>query len=590
MIPIEYMPPLMFAGLVMFMLFGYPVSFSLAAVGLFFGFFSIEWGYFAPSFLQAIPGRIFGSILSNDLLLAIPFFTFMGTILERCGLAEDMLESMGQLFGTVRGGLGYSVIIVGFILGAVTGTVAAQVIAMTLISLPIMMRYKYDMRYATGVLAASGTITQLVPPSLVLVVLADQLGKSVGDMYLGAWGPSLMQIAFFALYTFLLSIIKPHYLPAIPKEDLTLVGWPLWKKCLAGIVPSAVLIFLVLGTMMFGIATPTEAGAMGAIGAIVLAAMRHKDIGRFSMRFFQVGVLAVFGGVAAFYWQPKSVLFQGLFTIVYLSVAWMCIRAAIIPELRGLLRQAYQQTARITAMVSFILIGSTCFSIVFQGVDGNKWVEHLLSSLPGGAWGFLLVVNLFVFFLAFFLDFFEIAFIIVPMLAPVAQKMLAPIVGEHAALIWFGVILCVNMQTSFMHPPFGFALFYMRGVAPKEVKTTDMYWGAIPFVIMQLIMVAMVVLMPKMVTVFLDKDLNVDLDKVKIEFSTEPGAGGEGNDSMKSQDQSFGSNAFGGGADAAKDAPKDEEAKPAAPADAPPTASDAAKVPAAEAGKSEAGK
>ena len=518
MIPLEYMPPLMFAGLVLFMLFGYPVAFSLAAVGLFFGFFAIEWGFFAPAFLQAIPGRIFGSILANDLLLAIPFFTFMGTILERCGLAEDMLDSMGQLFGTLKGGLGYSVIIVGFILGAVTGTVAAQVIAMTLISLPVMMRYKYNIRYACGVLAASGTITQLVPPSLVLVVLADQLGKSVGDMYLGAWGPSLLQITLFALYTFGLTIIKPHYLPAIPQEDLTMRGWVLWKKCLAGIVPSAVLIFLVLGTMMFGIATPTEAGAMGAIGAIVLAVIRDKNLGKTGARVFQVGVVAVIAGIIAYKIEPKSLPFRIAFGILYLAVAYLVIRAAMIPDLRNLLRQAYQQTARITAMVAFILIGSTCFLIVFQGVDGNLWVEHLLSSLPGGAWGFLLVVNVFVFFLAFFLDFFEIAFIIVPMLAPTAQKMLAPIVGESAALIWFGVILCVNMQTSFMHPPFGFALFYMRGVAPKEVKSSDIYWGAVPFVVLQVIMVALVVAMPKLVTVFLDKDLNVDLDKVRIEL------------------------------------------------------------------------
>jgi tripartite ATP-independent transporter DctM subunit len=523
MIPVEYMPPLMFAGLVVFMLFGYAVAFSLAAVGLFFGFFAIEWGYFDAGFLQAIPGRIFGSILSNDLLLAIPFFTFMGTILERCGLAEDMLESMGQLFGTVRGGLGYSVIIVGFILGAVTGTVAAQVIAMTLISLPVMMRYNYNMRYATGVLAASGTITQLVPPSLVLVVLADQLGKSVGDMYLGAWGPSLLQIALFAAYTFGLSLIKPHYLPAIPAEDLTLRGWPLWRKCLAGIVPSAVLIFLVLGTMMFGIATPTEAGAMGAIGAIVLAVIRDKNLGKMGARVFQVGVVACIAGIVAYQIQPKSVPFQIAFGILYLAVAYLCVKAAIIPDLRALLRQAYQSTARLTAMVAFILIGSTCFSIVFQGVDGNTWVEHWLTSLPGGAYGFLLIVNLFVFFLAFFLDFFEIAFIIVPMLAPVAQKVLAPVVGESGALIWFGVVLCVNMQTSFMHPPFGFALFYLRGVAPKEVKSSDIYWGAVPFVILQLIMVALVVAMPKMVTVFLDKDLKIDLDKVKIELPTDSG-------------------------------------------------------------------
>ena len=533
MIPVEYMPPLMFAGLVIFMLFGYAVSFSLAAVGLFFGFFAIEWGYFDANFLQAIPGRIFGSILSNDLLLAIPFFTFMGTILERCGLAEDMLDSMGQLFGTVRGGLGYSVIIVGFILGAVTGTVAAQVIAMTLISLPVMMRYKYNMRYATGVLAASGTITQLVPPSLVLVVLADQLGKSVGDMYLGAWGPSLLQIGLFALYTFGLSIVKPDYLPAIPQEDLSMRGWVLWKKCLAGIVPSAVLIFLVLGTMMFGIATPTEAGAMGAIGAIVLAVVRDKNLGTVGLRVFQVGVVATIIGIVAYQIQPKSIAFQIAFGILYLAVGYLCIRAAVIPDLRGLLRQAYQATARLTAMVAFILIGSTCFSIVFQGVDGGTWVEHMLISLPGGAWGFLLIVNLFVFFLAFFLDFFEIAFIIIPMLAPVAQKVLTPIVGESAALIWFGVILCVNMQTSFMHPPFGFALFYLRGVAPKEVKSSDIYWGAVPFVILQLIMVALVVAMPKMVTIFLDKDLNIDLDKVKIELPTDAGSG----DAAKDQEQ-----------------------------------------------------
>ena len=562
MIPVEYMPPLMFAGLVVFMLFGYAVSFSLAAVGLFFGFFAIEWGYFDANFLQAIPGRIFGSILSNDLLLAIPFFTFMGTILERCGLAEEMLDSMGQLFGTVRGGLGYSVIIVGFILGAVTGTVAAQVIAMALISLPVMMRYKYNMRYATGVLAASGTITQLVPPSLVLVVLADQLGRSVGDMYLGAWGPSLAQIALFALYTFGLSIVKPDYMPPIPQEDLSMRGWVLWKKCLAGIVPSAVLIFLVLGTMMFGIATPTEAGAMGAIGAIVLAVGRHKDLGRLGARVFQIGVVAAVAGIVAYQIQPKSIPFQVAFGILYVAIAWLCLRAAIIADLRGLLRQAYQSTARLTAMVAFILIGSTCFSIVFQGVDGGAWVEHMLTSLPGGAWGFLLVVNLFVFFLAFFLDFFEIAFIIVPMLAPVAQKVLAPVVGENAALIWFGVILCVNMQTSFMHPPFGFALFYLRSVAPKEVKSSDIYWGAIPFVILQLIMVALVVLVPQTVTVFLDKEVTIDLDKVKIELPADASSVGPGGATDAEKDaaqeqatrdmqKSFGGQEAAGGAGAA---------------------------------------
>ena len=518
MIPLEWMPPLMFSGLVLFMLAGYPVSFSLAALGFSFGFLSIYEGFFDFNYLQAIPGRVFGNILANDLLLAIPFFTFMGSVLERCGLAEDMLDSMGQLFGPIRGGLGYSIIIVGFILGAITGTVAAQVIAMALISLPVMMKYKYNVRYATGVLAASGTITQLVPPSLVLIVLADQLGKSVGDMYLGAWGPSLFQIALFMLYTFVLSIVKPEHVPAVPKEDRTLKGWALWRKCLLGIIPSAVLIFLVLGTMMLGLATPTEAGAMGAVGAIVLAVTHHKEFSQVGYRIFLIGLATC--GVAAIIgiWWFDSLIFKLTIAVTYLAITWLCIESVRIPDLRDLIQQAYRTTMRISSMVTFILIGATCFSIVFLGVDGNKWLENMLTSLPGGPWGFLLFINIFIFFLAFFLDFFEIAFIIIPMIAPVAQKMLAPIVGADAALIWFGVILCVNMQTSFMHPPFGFALFYLRGVAPKEVKSSDIYWGALPWVGLQAIMVGLVVAFPAMVTILLEAPSNVDISKVKIQL------------------------------------------------------------------------
>ena len=517
MIPLELMPPLMFGGLVVFMLIGYPVAFTLAALGLFFGVIAIELGFFTPSFLQAIPHRVIG-ILSNDLLLAIPFFTFMGTILEKCGLAEDMLDSMGQLFGPARGGLGYSVILVGFILGAITGTVAAQVIAMALISLPVMMRYNYNMKYATGVLAASGTITQLVPPSLVLVVLADQLGKSVGDMYLGAWGPSLLQVLLFALYTFILTRIKPDWLPAIPKEHRTLQGWPLVRKCLMGIIPCAVLIFLVLGTLLMGLATPTEGGAMGAVGALVLAVYRHPELGKGSRRVFWFGLMAA--GVAAIIgiYAFKSLPFQIAVAVLYIAVVWLCLRAAMIVELRELIKKAYESTARLTAMVTFILIGSSCFSVVFQGVNGGPWLEHMLTSIPGGVWGFLIFVNLFVFFIAFFLDFFEIVFIIVPLLAPVAKIMLTPIVGEDAALIWFGVMLCVNLQTSFMHPPFGFALFYLRGVAPKEVKSSDIYWGALPFVGLQLVLVALVIAFPKQVTMFLDEPVKLDLNTIKIEL------------------------------------------------------------------------
>ena len=467
---VEQFAPLMFLGLILVMLIGFPVAFSLAALGLFSGLYAIDMGWFPANFLVNLPLNVFG-ILSNELLLAIPFFTLMGALLEKCGLAEDMLDSMGQLFGPMRGGLGYSVIIVGFILGAITGTVAGQVIAMAMISLPVMIRYGYNMKYATGVLAASGTITQLVPPSLVLVVMADQLGQSVGDMYKGAWGPSILQILFFAIYTFILGRIYPHHVPGVPRDARTLQGWALWKKCLRGIIPSAILIFTVLGSMgglpgiNVAIATPTEAGAMGAVGAFILAGIHGR-------------------------------------------LNW------------PLIKDAMGGTMRITAMVVFILIGSRVFSLVFQGVDGGKWIEHLLSDLPGGQVGFLIVVNIFIFFLAFFLDFFEIAFIILPMLGPVAAKM-------GIDQIWFGVLLCVNMQTSFMHPPFGFALFYLRGISdtlfksgdiPKRVESRDIYLGAIPWVILQLLLVVVVIFVPETVTTFLDKEVKVDLDKVQIEM------------------------------------------------------------------------
>ena len=454
MLSLEAMPPLMFGGLVLFLLIGFPVAFSLAATGLFFGFISIELGFFTNAYLGNLPLRVFG-ILSNDLLLAIPFFTLMGAILERCGLAEDLLEGTGQLFGKVPGGLAYAVILVGAVLGAITGTVAASVIAMGMISLPIMMRYGYDMRIATGVIAASGTITQVIPPSLVLIVLGDQLGRSVGDMYAGAIGPSILQVLLFIGFIAGVSIFAPHRVPPLPDEALTQRGWPLIWRVAKGMVPSIVLIFLVLGTIFLGLATPTEAGAMGAVGAVGLA-------------------------------------------VVNRSFTW------------PLLREAMGNTMRITSMVLFILIGATVFSLVFQGVDGSRWIEHLLSALPGGQVGFLIFVNIFIFFLAFFLDFFEIAFIVIPLLAPVAAKL-------GIDLVWFGVLICVNMQTSFMHPPFGFALFYLRGIAPKEVRSADIYWGAIPWVGLQLILVAIVIIWPESVTYWLDKGTGVDPSTVRIE-------------------------------------------------------------------------
>jgi tripartite ATP-independent transporter DctM subunit len=451
----DNMAPLMFAGMILFMLIGFPAAFSLAATGLFFGFIAIEYGLIQPDFLGNLTYQLYG-IISNDLLLAIPFFTFMGAILERCGLAEDLLDSIGQLFGPIRGGLSYAVIFVGAILGAITGTVAASVIAMGVISVPVMLRYGYSTRHTMGVVAASGTITQLIPPSLVLVVLADQLGRSVGDMYAGAIGPSIIQVALFCIWVFIVSWIWPQDVPALPPEARTLKGRALLIKALRGIIPSLGLIFLVLGTIFVGLATPTEAGAMGAVGALALAAFNRT--------------------------LTWPLVYQGMAT-----------------------------TMRITAMVVYILIGSRVFSLVFQGVGGKEWIEHMLTGLPGGQVGFLIFVNLFVFVIAFFLDFFEIAFIIIPLLAPVADKL-------GIDLIWFGVLICANMQTSFMHPPFGFALFYLRSIAPPSVKTTEIYLGAIPWLLMQVILVVILILWPQSVTYWLTKTKTVDPGSINLQL------------------------------------------------------------------------
>jgi tripartite ATP-independent transporter DctM subunit len=409
------------------------VAFALAANGLLFAIVGIQAGFFDFALMQALPERVYG-ILSNSTLLAIPFFTFMGLVLERSGMAEELLDTVGQLFGAVRGGLAYAVIFVGALLAATTGVVAASVIAMGLISLPVMLRYGYDRRLASGVIAASGTLAQIIPPSLVLIVLADQLGVSVGDMYSGALLPGLVLTGLYVGYVLSVTLLRPAAAPALPVAARTLRGKALMRRVLVSLLLPLILIFLVLGTIFLGVATPTEGGALGAVGALALAGMRRRL--DFTM-----------------------------------------------------LRQAMDATTKLTSFVLFILIGSTVFSLVFRGMDGDRWVEQMLTALPGGALGFLVVVNLLVFVLAFFLDFFEIAFILVPLLAPVAQKL-------GIDLVWFGVLLGVNMQTSFMHPPFGFALFYLRSVAPKAVKTSDIYWGAVPFVIIQVVMIAIVLIFP----------------------------------------------------------------------------------------------
>jgi len=533
----QNMAPIMFVSLIIFLLLGYPVAFSLAANGLMFFIIGVELAPLSGGtinlswpLLNAMPERFWG-VLSNETLLAIPFFTFMGIVLEKSGMAEDLLDTIGQLFGPVRGGLAYAVIIVGALLAATTGVVAASVIAMGLISLPIMLRYGYDRRIASGVIAASGTLAQIIPPSLVLIVLADQLGRSVGDMYKGAMIPGLILTGIYLGYVALMSIVRPHAMPALPKEARTLgsgvmslfivlaVGvavfylgfqWlndgknqsnaeilaaglavllvyvvatldkslkinmmsRLAQQVVIVLIPPLALIFLVLGTIFLGVATPTEGGAMGAVGALILSAVKKR--------------------------------------LTYSVVS-----------------DALAATTRLSAFVMFILLGARVFSLTFYGVNGHLWVEHLLTSLPGGEMGFLIVVSLLVFFLAFFLDFFELAFIIVPLLAPAAEKL-------GIDLIWFGVILGVNMQTSFMHPPFGFALFFLRSVAPKSpyidkltgkltdpVKTSQIYWGAVPFVFIQIIMIGIVIGFPQLVMHYKGKP--VDLSNVTF---TIPDVGG----------------------------------------------------------------
>jgi tripartite ATP-independent transporter DctM subunit len=461
----ELIAPLMFGALVIMLLLGYPVAFSLAANGIFFALLGIHLDLLTPQLLQALPERVFG-IMRNETLLAIPFFTFMGLVLERSGMAEELLDTIGQLFGALRGGLAYAVVLVGALLAATTGVVAASVISMGLISLPIMMRYGYSHRLASGVIAASGSLAQIIPPSLVLIVLGDQLGRSVGDMYTAALVPGLTLAALYLIYVAVVTVVNPAAAPALPATARTYVGWALARRAAIALVPPLVLIFLVLGTIFWGIATATEGGAMGATGALALAlARRRLD-----------------------------------FT---------------------LLKQAMRSTTTLTSFVIFILVGSTVFGLTFRAVDGDLWIERMLTGLPGGALGFLIVVNVAVFVLAFFLDFFEIAFILVPLLAPVAQTL-------GIDLVWFGVILAVNMQTSFMHPPFGFALFYLRSVAPKEVRTSDIYWGAVPFLAIQVVMIGLVIAFPQMVMHYKGADTQSDPASIELQIpAREPQPPGE---------------------------------------------------------------
>ncbi|MDJ1171734.1 TRAP transporter large permease subunit [Roseofilum sp. BLCC_M154] len=431
----DWLGPLMFIGALFLLAIGYPVAFSLGATALLFTLIGMAVGTFDPIFWSAMPEQIFG-IMNNFTLLAIPYFIFIGSMLEKSGIAENLLETMGILFGRVRGGLAIAVILVGALLAATTGVVAATVVAMGLISLPTMLRYGYNHALAAGVITASGTLGQIIPPSVVLVVLGDQLGVSVGDLFLGSVIPGLMITAAFLIHVFVIASIRPDLAPPLPAEVRKAPG--LAMRVLKVMIPPILLIFMILGSIFFGIATPTEAGAVGCLGAIVLASANRQ-------------------------------------------LNWSS------------LREVCDVTLRTTCMVVFILIGSKAFSLVFRGLGGERLVREWFTNLPGGAIGFLVISMAIVFILGFFIDFFEIVFIVVPMFVPIAQQF-------NLDLVWFGVILGANMQTSFLTPPFGFALFYLRGVAPPEVRTEEIYQGAIPFIILQLIVMVLLILFPGIVS------------------------------------------------------------------------------------------
>ncbi len=433
----EWLGPAMFLGALVILSLGYPVAFSLAAVGMIFGLIGVSLDIFDPILIRTMPSRVFG-IASNFTLLAIPYFIFLGSMLEKSGLAEDLLETMGILFGPLRGGLAIAVVIVGALLAATTGVVAATVVAMGMISLPIMMRYNYNKDLACGVICASGTLGQIIPPSVVLIVLGDQLGVSVGKLFIGSLLPGLLLASALAFYCYIIALIKPDVAPALPLSARTLSGWPLALKVMKVMVPPLFLILAVLGSIFFGLATATEAGAVGALGATILAFANR----RLSLKTF---------------------------------------------------REVADTTMRVTTMVVFILIGSTTFSLVFRALSGDKFVFDIMANLPGGYWGFMIISMLIVFFLGFFIDFFEICFIVIPLFVPVAQAL-------GIDMIWYGVILGANLQTSFLTPPFGFALFYLRGVAPPEITSGNIYRGVLPFIAIQLAVVLLIILFPQIVT------------------------------------------------------------------------------------------
>jgi tripartite ATP-independent transporter DctM subunit len=433
----EWLAIAMFAGFFAFLMSGYPVAFSFAGTAIVFGFIGWLMDGFDPSRLLLLPNNWFGT-MSNFTLLAIPFFVFLGAILEKSGLAEELLETIGIVLGPLRGGMAIAVILVGTLLAATTGVVAATVIIMGMLSMPVMLRYGYDKKLAAGVIVASGTLAQLIPPSLVLLVLSDQLGVSVGDLFLGALIPGLMLSGSYMLYVVILAYFRPEVAPALPLAERQITGAALLKKVIKAVVPPALLIFAVLGSIFFGLATPTEAGAVGAVGSCLLAALNKK-----------------------LNWE--------------------------------LIRSAGHATAVVTAVVMTILICSSFFSLVFDALGGKELITELLVNLPGGKLAFLIVSNIIIFLLGVFLEFIEICFIAMPLLVPAAQLL-------GIDMVWFGVVMAVNLQTAFISPPVGFSLFYLQSVAPPEISTKDIHQGAIPFIALQFLLLLIVMAFPQTVT------------------------------------------------------------------------------------------
>ena len=433
----EWLAIVMFVVFFGLIIYGYPVAYSFAGTAFLFLVIGLAVGVFDIRWLRLLPNRWFGT-MSDFTLLAIIFFVFMGAIFEKSGLAERLLDTVGQLLGPVPGGLALAVVIVGPLLAAATGVVAATVIVMGLLSLPIMVRYGYNHQLATGIITSSGTMAQLLPPSLVLVVLSDQIGVGVGDLFLGALFPGLILAGLYAVYVLVVAFIKPELAPPLPPEARTLKGGALIRRAFVAVVPPLVLIFSVLGSIFFGLATPTEAGAVGAFGACVLSLLNR-------------------------------------------TLNW------------NVLKQAARSTANITALVIMILFCSTFFGLVFDRLGGQDFVQGILTSLPGGFWGFIIVANIAIFLLGINLEFIEISFIAMPLFVPAAHAL-------GVDLVWFGVMMAINLNMAFISPPVGFSLFYLQTVAPKEVKVIDIHKGALPFMALQGLALVIVIAFPQTVT------------------------------------------------------------------------------------------